>query len=67
MKKYIDKLMSWLLLLLFLQDYILHMSLQEVHDYIKNLMIALRRVHMFDIIHRDVKPSNFLCDRKTKR
>ncbi|XP_060593688.1 cell division cycle 7-related protein kinase-like [Ruditapes philippinarum] len=49
------------------QDYILHMSLQEVHDYIKNLLIALRRVHMFDIIHRDVKPSNFLCDRKTKR
>ncbi|XP_045188240.2 cell division cycle 7-related protein kinase-like [Mercenaria mercenaria] len=49
------------------QDYILHMSLQEVHDYIKNLLIALRRVHKFDIIHRDVKPSNFLCDRKTKR
>lgn len=49
------------------QDYILQMSLQEVHDYIKNLLIALRRVHMFDIIHRDVKPSNFLCDRKTKR
>ncbi|KAL4218644.1 Cell division control protein 7 [Mactra antiquata] len=49
------------------QDYILHMSITDVHDYIKNLLIALRRVHMYDVIHRDVKPSNFLYDRKTKR
>ncbi|KAH3796925.1 cell division cycle 7-related protein kinase-like [Dreissena polymorpha] len=48
-------------------DYLLHMSLTDVYNYMKHLLVALRRVHMFDIIHRDVKPSNFLYDRNTKR
>ena len=49
------------------QDYILRMSFHEVHNYIKNLLMALKRVHQFDIIHRDIKPSNFLYDSKNKR
>ncbi|XP_067661829.1 cell division cycle 7-related protein kinase-like [Haliotis asinina] len=48
-------------------DYVLEMSLTEVRDYMRNLLIALRRVHKFDIIHRDVKPSNFLYNRETKQ
>lgn len=49
------------------QDYILTLSVDEVRGYIKNLLIALRRVHKFDVIHRDVKPSNFLYDSATKQ
>ncbi|XP_002732049.1 cell division cycle 7-related protein kinase-like [Saccoglossus kowalevskii] len=48
-------------------DYILDVSVNEVKEYMRNLFIALKRVHEFDIIHRDVKPSNFLYNRKTKQ
>lgn len=49
------------------QDYILDLSVEEVRDYMFNLMIALKRVHDVNIIHRDVKPSNFLLNRKHKK
>ncbi|XP_052790147.1 cell division cycle 7-related protein kinase-like isoform X2 [Mya arenaria] len=49
------------------QDYLMHMSFQDVHNYMYNMLLALRRVHMFDMIHRDVKPSNFLFDRASNR
>ncbi|XP_021380364.1 cell division cycle 7-related protein kinase-like [Mizuhopecten yessoensis] len=49
------------------QDYVQTLSVPEVRDYMRNLLLALRRVHQFDIIHRDVKPSNFLYDQKTKQ
>lgn len=39
----------------------------EVKMYVKNLLIALRRIHSFNIIHRDVKPSNFLYNRAQRR
>ncbi|XP_077986264.1 cell division cycle 7-related protein kinase-like [Glandiceps talaboti] len=48
-------------------DYILDMSVSEVREYMRNLLIALQRVHKFDIIHRDVKPSNFLYNRTLKK
>lgn len=38
----------------------------ETQLYLRNLLIALCRVHKFNIIHRDVKPDNFLYDRKNK-
>lgn len=43
------------------------MTVQETKDYMIALLTALRRVHKFNIIHRDVKPSNFLYDRRNKR
>ncbi|XP_076087662.1 cell division cycle 7-related protein kinase-like [Mytilus galloprovincialis] len=49
------------------QDYMLTMSLLEVQAYMKNLLVSLRRVHQFNIIHRDVKPSNFLYNSSTKQ
>ncbi|XP_016963104.1 cell division cycle 7-related protein kinase [Drosophila biarmipes] len=41
------------------------LSFQEVRDYLRNLLIALRHVHKFNVIHRDVKPSNILFNRRT--
>ncbi|XP_002014911.2 cell division cycle 7-related protein kinase [Drosophila persimilis] len=41
------------------------MGLQEVRNYMRNLLIALRHVHKFSVIHRDVKPSNILYNRRT--
>ncbi|UYV63425.1 CDC7 [Cordylochernes scorpioides] len=38
----------------------------EAKLYILNLLIALEKVHHHRIIHRDVKPSNFLYDRHQK-
>eukprot|EP00058_Branchiostoma_floridae_P005371 XP_002590859.1 hypothetical protein BRAFLDRAFT_273291 [Branchiostoma floridae] len=48
-------------------EYLPKMSFEEVRDYMENMLIALRRVHQFGIIHRDVKPSNFLYSRAEKR
>ncbi|XP_048774454.1 cell division cycle 7-related protein kinase-like [Ostrea edulis] len=49
------------------QDYVLTLSVNDVREYMRNLLIALRRVHQFDVIHRDVKPSNFLYNSATKQ
>ncbi|XP_068740030.1 cell division cycle 7-related protein kinase-like [Montipora capricornis] len=49
------------------QEYFLDMSVCEIKQYMRNLFIALKRVHSFDVIHRDVKPSNFLYSRDTER
>ncbi|GFR85930.1 cell division cycle 7-related protein kinase [Elysia marginata] len=48
------------------QDVITVMSPEEARDYMKNLLIALRRIHQYKVIHRDVKPSNFLYNREKK-
>ncbi|XP_043595401.1 cell division cycle 7-related protein kinase-like isoform X2 [Bombus pyrosoma] len=48
-------------------EYVQDMTVQETKDYMIALLTALRRVHKFNIIHRDVKPSNFLYDRCNKR
>jgi cell division control protein 7 len=43
------------------------MIVEETKGYMRALLSALRRVHKFNIIHRDVKPSNFLYDRANRR
>ncbi|XP_046398783.1 cell division cycle 7-related protein kinase-like [Ischnura elegans] len=48
-------------------EYVTKMNVDEIRLYMKNLLVALQRVHSFGIIHRDVKPSNFLYDRAGKR
>lgn len=48
-------------------DYVNDLNFEEIKDYIKNLLIALRRVHEIGIIHRDVKPANFLYNRKERK
>ncbi|XP_053601979.1 cell division cycle 7-related protein kinase-like [Plodia interpunctella] len=48
-------------------EYVGEMDAAELRRYMRALMVALRRVHSFGVIHRDVKPSNFLYDRENQR
>lgn len=42
------------------------LTFEEVKHYIFHLLKALRHIHKFGIIHRDIKPTNFLYNRQKK-
>uniref|UniRef100_A0A3B1JDN0 non-specific serine/threonine protein kinase n=1 Tax=Astyanax mexicanus TaxID=7994 RepID=A0A3B1JDN0_ASTMX len=43
------------------------LSFEEVQHYIYHLLKALKHIHEFGIIHRDIKPTNFLYNRREKQ
>ncbi|XP_059504068.1 cell division cycle 7-related protein kinase isoform X1 [Stegostoma tigrinum] len=48
-------------------DLLSSMKLEDVKEYMYNLLKALKRIHHFGIIHRDIKPSNFLYNGRLKK
>lgn len=48
-------------------DYLNKLTIADIQDYMKNLMVALSQVHSHGIIHRDLKPSNFLFNYSLKK
>ncbi|VDP44159.1 unnamed protein product [Schistosoma margrebowiei] len=48
-------------------DYYLTADEKEIRRYMRALLSALAHVHKYKVIHRDVKPTNFLMDQKTKQ
>ncbi|XP_043554711.1 cell division cycle 7-related protein kinase isoform X3 [Chiloscyllium plagiosum] len=48
-------------------DLLSSIKLEDVREYMYNLLKALKRIHHFGIIHRDIKPSNFLYNGRLKK
>ncbi|TST47742.1 Cell division cycle 7-related protein kinase [Bagarius yarrelli] len=48
-------------------DIVEMLSYKEACQYIYHLLKALKHIHEFGIIHRDIKPTNFLYNRREKK
>ncbi|PKS12325.1 hypothetical protein jhhlp_001625 [Lomentospora prolificans] len=49
------------------RDYFRQMTVVDTAIYLRSLFTALEAVHEAKILHRDIKPTNFLYDPSTKR
>lgn len=49
------------------RDYFRDMTVPDMAIYLRSLFTALASVHAHHIIHRDIKPTNFLYDPATRR
>ncbi|ROV87136.1 hypothetical protein VSDG_09993 [Cytospora chrysosperma] len=49
------------------RDYFRNMTVPDMAVYLRSLFTALSAVHSHRIIHRDIKPTNFLYDPSTQR
>ncbi|KAK4235554.1 kinase-like domain-containing protein [Achaetomium macrosporum] len=49
------------------RDYFRKMTVPDIAIYLRSLFTALASVHSHNIIHRDIKPTNFLYDPTSRR
>lgn len=49
------------------RDYFRKMTVQDMAIYLRSLFTALASVHSHGILHRDIKPTNFLYDPSSRR
>ncbi|KAK0736696.1 kinase-like domain-containing protein [Apiosordaria backusii] len=49
------------------REYFRNMTVHDISIYLRSLFTALASVHRHHILHRDIKPTNFLYDPETRR
>jgi cell division control protein 7 len=49
------------------REYFAYMTVDDIRHYMRNILIAVHSVHKKGLIHRDLKPNNFLYSKEQKR